>query len=75
VRRKEVDEKALQNAIGMRRLNRGQAQDLGKNLADRYVRAAVGCEERRDQEGLLRRPAGGIQHPGFACSSRRHPFL
>ncbi|WP_405870638.1 hypothetical protein [Streptomyces sp. NBC_00005] len=68
VRRRGVDEPVLPNAIRLRRLNRGQAEDLRENLADLYVKSAVGAGggEYRDREGLLRRLAGDIRRPGFA---------
>jgi len=68
VPRKGVDGPVLPNAIRLRRLNRGQAEDLRENLADLYVGAAVGAggEEYRDREGFLRRLAGDIRRPGFA---------
>jgi hypothetical protein len=66
--RKGVDEPALLNAIRLRRLNRGQAESLRENLADLYVKSAVGAggEEYRDREGFLRRLAGALRRPGFA---------
>ncbi|MGW3451591.1 hypothetical protein [Streptomyces sp. NPDC001076] len=68
MRRRAVDEPVLPNAIRLRRLNRGQAEDLRENLADLYVKSAVGAggREYRDREGFLRRLAGDIRHPGFA---------
>ncbi|MFF4504737.1 hypothetical protein [Streptomyces sp. NPDC001401] len=66
--RKGVDEAAPLNAIRLRRLNRGQAECLRGNIADLYVRSAVGAggEEYRDREGFLRRLADDIRRPGFA---------
>ncbi|MGW0632856.1 hypothetical protein [Streptomyces sp. NPDC002758] len=66
--RKGVDEPALLNAIRLRRLNRGQAESLREDLADLYVKSAVGAggEEYRDREGFLRRLAGDVRRPGFA---------
>jgi hypothetical protein len=68
VRRRGVDEPALLNAIRLRRLSRGQAEDLRENLADLYVQSAIGAggREYRDREGFLRRLAGDIRRPGFA---------